>query len=286
MGRITESVATINSAIRTLLALVVVGGLGAGGWYAYSMLHANEAEAQRASEALAAAKSELDRVSTELEHKNAVIQRKDSEISELGQRVKEQQVQIDKLDTSLRLLKVNHRVARLTVLDQKSDPATGKVVSVIQFQELNEQNQPVGEPRQFSVQGDMVYVDSWVVKFEDKYIEKAEIDRASSLVLFRRIFGEYQEPKDGFALDTSGSRPEVYSRGGKMSDLEKKIWEDFWTVASDEARQTELGIRAAHGDAPSIRVKKGKVYRVELRASDGLTIRPEGDVEPPKPPTA
>ena len=174
----------------------------------------------------------------------------------------------------------------MTVLDQTTDAETNRTVSLIEFQELNEDGQLVGEPRQFRIQGDVVYVDSWVVKFDDKYVEKAEIDRSTSLVLFRRIFGEFQEPTDGFALDQAGARPEVYSRGGKMSELEKQIWGDFWTVANDEQRQSQLGIRAAHGDAPSIRVRKGRVYRIELRASDGLSIRPEGQVEPPKPPTA
>jgi hypothetical protein len=286
MGRVTDSISAVNSAVRTLLATVVVGGVGAGGWYAYSFLHANESEAKRAAEALAAARSDLDRATAELERKEVLLQRKDAEITTLNDQVQKQQIEIHRLDTSLRLLKVNHRVARMTVLDQVADASTGQTSSLVQFEELDDQGKVVGEPRQFRIQGDLVYIDSWVVKFEDQYVEKAAIDRATSLVLFRRIFGEFQEPKDGFALDADGARPEIYGRGGKMSDLERQIWSDFWTVANDESRQSQLGIRAAHGDAPSIRVKKGRVYRVELRASDGLTIKPEGEVAPATPPAA
>ncbi len=72
-----------------------------------------------------------------------------------------------------------------------------------------------------------------------------------------------------------GAQPFIYSRGGKPTDFETKIWQDFWTIANDEDRAQEMGIRAAHGEAVSIKVKKGMSYRVTLRASDGLSIKPE-----------
>jgi hypothetical protein len=178
-------------------------------------------------------------------------------------------------------LKIDHRVARLSVVDQQTDPDSGELYSVVTFQELDPNGEPIGEAKQFRIRGDMVYVDSWVVKFDDKYVEEADIDRATSLVFFRRIFGEFQEPSEGFALDAEGERPVAYARGGQMTDFEKKIWDDFWNVANDDARQAELGIRAAHGDAPSIKVRKGKAYRIDLRASGGLSIHDDGVVPRP-----
>jgi hypothetical protein len=292
MARLTESISAINSAVRTLLAVVVVGAVGAGGWYGYSQYNANEIEAQRSAEALAAAQDELkqaqsrlqqantdlQRANTEILKKEAVIQEKEEEIGELNETVEEQKHEIERLDTAMRLLKIDHRVARLAVLDQIQDPETKEVTTVVQFQELNGEGEPVEDPKLFRIKGDMVYIDSWIVKFDDKYVEQADIDRATSLVLFRRLFGEFQEPQDGFALDQVGARPRVYGRGGKISEFEKRIWDDFWTVANDDGMQDDLGIRAAHGDAPSIKVRKGKVYRVELRASDGLSITPAGDL--------
>ena len=120
------------------------------------------------------------------------------------------------------------------------------------------------------------------MKFDYKNVEEADIDRSTSLVLFRRIFGESQKPADGFPLDTVGTRPNAYGRGKPMSDFEKKIWGDFWNIANDAAKARKMGIRAAHGDAPFIKLKKGKSYRIELRASDGLSIRPD-DGPPPVP---
>ena len=89
------------------------------------------------------------------------------------------------------------------------------------------------------------------------------------------MFGEYQEPSEGFPLDAAGSRPAVYSQGNEMSPMERDIWANFWKYANNPARARQNGVRAAHGEAPSIRVEPGKRYRLELRASAGLTIVPE-----------
>ena len=192
---------------------------------------------------------------------------------------------IARLDTALRLLKVNHRLARLTAVDQTLDTSgeEDQLYSIVEFEELNDDGQPIDEPRQFRIKGDVVYLDNWIVKFDDKYIEQSDLDRSTSLVLFRRIFGEFQNPNDGYLIDESGVRPTAYARGGRMSEFERKIWNDFWNIANDPAAARDLGIRAAHGDAVSIKVQKGKSYRVMLRASDGLSIVPEE--APADPPT-
>jgi hypothetical protein len=268
MSKLMESVALLNSAARTMLALFIVAAVSYGGWYGYKTYNSKELAMVRVEEDLASAREELNKA-------NTLLKEKDQAIESLKVDVELKQKEIERLDTAMRLLKVDHRVARLTVLDQAQDD-DGKVITRLEFQELDEQGQPLDAPRQFDIPGDVVYVDSWVVKFDDKYVEQADLHRATSLVLFRRIFGEQQKPLEGVVLDESGGRPKVYGQTGKMSDFERKIWSDFWSVANDEAKQIELGIRAAHGEAPSIKVQKGKAYRVELRASAGLTITPEG----------
>ena len=272
MSKFMENVAVANSAVRTFLGVVLVGGLGFGGWYSYQTYNAKDL-------AIAEAEQQLVSIKGELEKKNALLEEKDQAIQSLNVEVQQKQREIERLDTAMRLLKVDHRVGRLTVLDQMTDEA-GKTTSRIEFQELDQHGKPIDLPKQFNIPGDIVYIDSWVVKFEDKYVEEADLHRATSLVLFRRIFGEHQKPLDGVALDEAGGRPKVYGRTGEMSEFERKIWQDFWSVANDEGKQNELGIRAAHGEAPSVKVQKGKAYRVELRASGGLTITPEGDAPP------
>jgi hypothetical protein len=270
-----ESVSTINSLLRTGLAIVLVGLIGAGGWYGYHVYNEGDRALQVKDEQLASYRNELLTKQNMLDQQTQQLQEKDTAIAALNVDVREKEARIQRLDTSLRLLKVSHRVGWLTVLDQDIDPATNQLYTVGQFVEVNDQGQPMGKPKDFRINGDIVYIDNWVVKFDDKYVEHAEIDRSTSLVLFRRIFGENQTPNEGFVIDAVGSRPQAYGSDNQMSDFEKKIWDEFWTIANDEAKAKELGIRAAHGEAPSMKLQKGKSYKVLLRASDGLSITPD-----------
>lgn len=274
MAQVMESVRTINSVVRTLLALVLVGGASFGGWWGYRLYHAQTLAAEEAVAALAEAERTVQQVQEQLAAK-------EQELVDAHERIEQQQKEIERLGTAMRLLKVDHRLARLTVLDQSKDETNGEVTTVVEFTELGDDGQSLDQARRFEIKGDLVYVDNWIVKFDDKYVEQAAIDRATSLVLFRRIFGERQQPFDGFPLDRNQGPPAAYVRGGRVSDLEKKIWADFWGIANDESKAKELGIRAAHGQAISIKAQKGKSYRILLRASDGLSIVPEDN--PPSP---
>src|SRR3954469_2670898 len=275
MPGMMEGVRTINSFLRTLLAVFVLGGIGAGGYYGYTTYNAKEIDAQQKAKALeekeralADASSRLEKTKTDLAGKIAELQAKEKEIAALNASIK-------KLELALRYLKIDHRVARFTAVDQTKDETTGEVSSLIEFVELNDEGHPIDTPRQFRIRGDIVYIDGWVVKFEDKYVEQADLERGTSLLLFKRIFGSGQKPDDGYPLDEIGSAPRAYARGGKMSDFERKIWDDFWNIANDAERAKQLGIRAAHGGAPFMKVEKGKSYRILLRASGDPTIVPE-----------
>lgn len=275
MAKALETLSVVNNLVRTLLAALVVGGVGWVGWKVYSRYTAAdrvEAQLADAQEQLRAAARQVDALQKDLAHAQATLQEKQQQIAALER-------DVARLETSLRLLKVTHRVARLTVLDQGRDESTGEMYTLVRFEEINDEGRPLGPAREFRIVGDVIYLDSWVVKFEDKYIEQADVDRSTTLVLFRRIFGEHQQPKDGYELDKFGVRPLAYAQGGAMTDFERKIWEDFWNIANDPKKAEELGIRAAHGEAPSIKARKGTSYRVMLRASDGLSITVDG--EPP-----
>jgi len=270
MPGIMENVSTVNSFVRTILAVIVLGGLGFGGWYGYSTYNAKEIEARDKAAKLAEATQQLQVAQADLEVKAKLIVEKDAKISELNKN-------IEKLHTRLALLKVDHRLARLTVLDQEKRGEKGDLYTKVEFVELNDEGAPFANdpPRIFDIKGDLVYIDSWVVKFEDKYIEEKDLDRSTSLCIFHRIYGEQQQPIEGYPLDRQGTRPTGYARGGRETEFERKIWDDFWVIANDTAKAKELGIRAASGEAPNMRVQKGKSYRVTLRSSGGLSITPE-----------
>jgi len=275
MARMMDSLATINSFLRTLIALVIVGGAGAAGWYGYSTYNAKEFAAQKKAQELAAAEKSLADAQQKLNQAEADVARQAEEIRARDSTIVKLNENVKKLETALYYLKLDHRVARFTAVDQTKDETTGETATLIEFVELNDEGQPIETPRQFRVKGDVVYVDGWVVKFDDRYIEQADLERGTSLLLFKRLFGSGQRPDDGYPLDAVGSAPKAYARGGRMTDFERKIWDDFWNIANDPQKATALGIRAVHGDAPSMRVQKGKWYKVLLRSTGEMSVVPD-----------
>ena len=192
-----ESIATINSMIRTLLVLAVVGGAGMVGWETYQSMHERQDEQEELRETRTRLKDtneQLDSTQRELETAQANLTQRTEEISGLNDELKEQELRYRRLDTAMRLLKVDRRAARLTVVKQEQDADSGAVISEIEFVEIDDRGEEVAETkRQFLIQGDLIYIDSWVVKFEDKYVEQSDLHRSTSLVMFKRIFGEKQE---------------------------------------------------------------------------------------------
>jgi hypothetical protein len=244
----SNSISAFASIVRSLVFLAVLGFLGAGGWIAYEAYdHRNQLERdlKDATEQLAEKKAEIERLSRENQ----------------------------KLSLAIRLLKIDHRVAEITVLDQHDE--NDRPQTRFQFAELTKDGSPTGNKKEFTVAGDIVYVDAWVIKYADDLVEASDPLRSTSVCLFRRIFGEHQQPSEGFALDPAGSRPSVYSQGDEMSPIEQQLWSNFWEYANNPAKAKQAGVRAAHGEAPSIRLQVGKRYKVELRASGGLSIVPE-----------
>lgn len=270
MGKINETVRTVNSAARTALLAVMLAGGGVLGWKAYSLYNEPQVKLQEKQR-------ELDELVGQLASTRQDLAASNEQVQLLTTEVELKKAIIAKLETAMGLLKLRHRIARLHVLDQKEDEATGELVTTIEFYEVTEDGKPASDQTQkFEIVGDRVYVECLVAKFDDKYVEQNAIDRSTAICLFQRIFGEHQEPKEGFPIDQIGSVPSSYARYGEPSPFERRIWDDFWTIAADPAKAAELGIRAAHADAPSIRVSKGVTYELELRTTGEFTLRPLG----------
>jgi len=278
MGRINETVRTVNSAVRTMLFAALVGGAALGGWKAYSIYY----EPQKK---LAAKQQELELVEGRLKHAATELEARNKQIAALAADIELKNKEIARLETANRLLKLRHRIARLRVIEQQEDPETGRPRTEIEFFEVNEEGAPINDRRQkFVIDGDRVYVECLLAKFDDKYIEANDLDRRTAICLFQRVFGEFQEPQEGYEIDAVGSAPTSYARGGEMSEFEKRIWRDFWTLANDPEEAAKLGVRAVHADAPSIRVKKGGLYELELRTTGDFTFRRLAEPEEPASP--
>lgn len=247
---IHEAVKTFNVTVRTVLLAAVCGVIAYTSYLGYSRYTQHERE-------LATATAQVTRLENELKVKSE---------------------QLEKLETSVRLLKTDQRLARLTVLGVDRDENDKALRSRLRFIELSPTGAPISQGKDIEVPGDIVYIDNWIVKFDDKYVERADLQRGTSLCLFRRIFSEQQKPTEGVSLDEVGMRPQAYARGSQMSQFERQIWNEFWQFANDPDKAAAMGIRAANGEAVSVQVREGKSYAIELRASGGLSIRPIEDV--------
>jgi hypothetical protein len=252
----------LNRLLTTLVALLVLAVLGGGTWLLYRGFLVDKWALGEAHQQLAEREVRLKDLASQLALKQ-------SEIVQLHN-------DLDRARAALRLMKVDHRVARIDVLGQTGSAKAGDLVTRFSFAELDAQGQPIEKPRVFSVKGDMVYIDAQIVKYEDRLVESGDPLRSTSVYVFRRLFGEAQAPKDGFPLDPVGSAPARYRLEGKPSELEQQIWARFWEYANDPSLAGKAGVRAAHGEAPSIKLMPGKRYRVMLRSSAGLWIAPEG----------
>ena len=217
MGQGLETLKTLNSITRTGLTIVIVGGIAGGGWWGYRTIDSGKRNARDQAAALEQAHRDLEDRTLALAARDRLVAEQTRELDRLGTDLQESKLRVDQLSTAMQLLKVDQRLARLTVIDQGPDPETGRLSTTVEWVELNEAGRPLDEPRVFTISGDVVYVDNWVVKFDEAYIEAADELRSTTLVLFRRIFGEHQQPTDGYVLDRVGplGRPVI---AGKILD--------------------------------------------------------------------
>jgi hypothetical protein len=255
---------TINQLAGAMVSLVLLAILGAVAWFLVRTQIGQWAIEAR----LAEREAQVQSLQNELDSSR-------KQIAALNKDLEAKLLEIQRLDTALRLLKVDHRVAQIDVISQQGSAETKDLTTTFSFVELDASGKPIEKPRLFTVQGDMVYVDALVVKFSDEAVEVADPLRATSFCLFRRVFGEHQQPKDGFPLDQVGDQPAAYRGGREPSDFEREIWSKFWHYANHPEEAAKKGIRAAHGEAPFQKLVPGKRYKVLLRSSGGLSFSTE-----------
>ena len=192
----------------------------------------------------------------------------ESRIGELEQELQTRDLQLD-------FLRARNRVARVEVLDQVLRPdQPGGMTTRLRFVELGPDGKALNEGQEFELAGDVAYFEALVIKFDDDFVANNDLLRGSSLLLFRRIFGEYLAPSDGFQLDTVGQYPQSYSPEHQDETFHRDLWARFWEYALEPSVVRESGVRAMHGEAPFIKLEPGHNFELELRSSGGLTIRP------------
>ena len=260
MSHFMDNVKTVNSVLRTGIFLVVAGGLGYGGFVGYKEYIEPGLDAKQA-------KADLEALRVDFE-------KQEQEIAEAKAEVEKTKEENNRLQVSMQLLKIDRRMAKVKVLEV-AENEDGEPVMNVRFTEYDEFGDPIGEARDFELRGDKMYVDCWVVKFGDKYIEENDALRSASLCVFKGIYGNLDGPEGSLSLDTSSvdDFPAIYGNE-KKSAFEQQIWGDFWKLANDRNSQEDFGIRAIHGQANYLQVKEGKTYEVSVRSSGAASLTP------------
>tara|TARA_R110002073_G_scaffold80965_1_gene194580 strand:+ start:4295 stop:5074 length:780 start_codon:yes stop_codon:yes gene_type:complete len=201
------------------------------------------------------------------------VRERDDRILELDVLLAAEKARVRELELAIALLKVDHRVAQIEILAQEPiDGRPGVVRTTLRFVELDEAGNPMGAGQEFILDGSRIYLEALVIKFDDTYVEAGDALRGTSVCLFRRLFTEEISPTNGAELDTTGTRPHPYRDDAPGDPFFDELWKEFWTYASDPELAESKGVRTMHGEAPFIEARVGHKYRVELRASGGLTI--------------
>lgn len=179
--------------------------------------------------------------------------------------------EFNRLNQAIRRLEAERRIAEIRVLEQTPERTT------FRFREIRPDGTPIQE-RDFTIRGEVLYVDALVVKFERRFVRIGDGLRGRSLYLFERLFGEYQRPADGFRLDQGV--PAAYRTRPEPSEFEREIWRDFWKVALDPDYARARGVRVAQGEAVRTRLRPGKYYRLTIENAGGINIYVSNETEP------
>ena len=198
--------------------------------------------------------------------------------TEKDRTIAEQKRVIDELGKRLDRAWAEELVADLRVDRVVVDKQTGDRRMQLTFVQYRPGTEEIAFQRSMELPGEEVYVDALVVQFDRHLVEENDGTRGKSLLIFRRAFGDRQQPIDGVPLFTSDAKesfiPEIARIDVAPSDFEKKIWARFWDYANDPKLAAAEGIRVAQGEAPHVKVVKGQVYKLTLRKSGGLQITP------------
>ena len=252
---------TINSTVRTGIAIVLLGTVGYGGWFGYNNYVKPSYDAKKAIEELADLKDQFEAQTVTL--------------TQTRENLEQAEIANEKLSTSLRLLKIDRRMANVEVLDIVENEI-GEPEMLVRFSEVDVDGNVIGTERDFTLTGDKLYIDCWIVTFDDKYVEQADELRATSLCVFKSIYGNIDGPSGAQSLDrqTDANQVPVVYRTNDKNTFEQKIWGDFWNVCNDAVKQKDLGIRASYGQANYVLAEKGRTYQVHLRSSGGASLKP------------
>ena len=195
------------------------------------------------------------------------------QLEQAKEKISQLEIANQKLEMANIFLKKTRRLAVISDIVKETPEGSDAVKTTFSFSEIDLSDNPIGEKRTFTIDGDILYIDTMVIKFEDDFVEQGDVLKGSALCLFNRLFGEKQKPEEGFRIDAEGETPKPYKLDSPDStEFEKQLWGNFWKLAQEPEFAKKMGVRAAHGTAPSMKLQEGSTYKLEMRNTGELTF--------------
>ncbi|NNM87084.1 MAG: hypothetical protein HKL95_01030 [Phycisphaerae bacterium] len=121
------------------------------------------------------------------------------------------------------------------------------------------------------IPGHTPFVDGFVLKFQDKYVENGDLLRGKSLAFFRCIYANQQAPDHGTSLYGPDGVPLVFSnKNGHPNTLERRLWSRIATLMRHPRECPKFGLQLVQQQAVSLPVRPGKLYEIYLQNDGGL----------------
>src|SRR3989338_7838475 len=170
---------------------------------------------------------------------------------------------------------VERASAVLESAESRSNEASGKLETTIKFLEYDASGKPL-EPRYFTFQGNIIQFQSLVIRFKDEFVNAGDSLRGKSIYLFLRAFVLDEKNAQVFNITEMNGIPKGYKIPNVKSDFERKLWEEFWTLALDPKAREREGIKNAQIEAPGSIFLPGTIYTLQIEHDGGIRI----DTEP------
>ena len=151
----------------------------------------------------------------------------------------------------------------------------GQLYSTLLFVEYARDQTPL-PAKSFTIKGKPAHIDALVIKFEQDLVAQNDPLRGHSIALFTRLYGDYQQPAEGFPIDEPGKIPDIY-RGSdpRISAFEQELWQSFWRLAEDADLRRQKGVRIANGQGVWGSFDTDRLYAITVEANGGVNITSE-----------
>jgi len=168
-------------------------------------------------------------------------------------------------------LEAESRIAEVLVVDSKRDRPGQAPQTTIKFLEYDLRGRPL-RPKYFTFRGNIIQFQTLVVRFEDRYVERADALRGKSIALFLKAFALDGTNAQVFEITKAYETPEGYRVDGVASHFQDMVWKRFWNYSLMPAERGKAGIKNAQIEAPGSMFVPGTVYTIVIEHDGGVRI--------------